>query len=91
MPKLFDFPPFPEWYFEGEPGTVALGVGRGMLVPDKDITHRPRSHPRVRPRTPWAPSSHLGEKLTPCDRFWRRHEGVAGTIEAGRTLISRAK
>lgn len=26
--------------------------------------------------------------LSRSDRFWRRHEGVAGTIEAGRKLIS---
>lgn len=29
--------------------------------------------------------------LSSSDRFWRRHEGVAGTIEAGRKLISRVE
>ena len=63
-----------------------------MLVPDKDITHRPRSHPCA--SVPGFLGHHRvisEEKLTHCDRFWGRHEGMAGTIEAGRALISRAK
>lgn len=61
---------------------TALSLLRTLPMWTCPSSGRKFSSPRLSAKT---------NRLARSDGFWRRHEGVAGTIEAGRKLISRVE